>query len=178
LAEAGCLIGIDEMWIDWERWLIELGEKHTSEPSLNFLRSPRSDRSWLTAAAAILDAAIFRNAVLALPFSVHAETTYRAGVEAMEEIGRFFAIEPDPNEPGVSSVTRAEFDEALDLLVAAGAPVVDDRQGAWRVFNERRLAYEPQLLGLCGLILPPRALWTSDRGRPYRTPRKFRRKRH
>jgi hypothetical protein len=72
---------LDSMWVDWGHWLITLGETHTSEPSLNFFRSPRSARSWLTATTAILDAAALRNTVVAAPFSVRAEMTYRAGPE-------------------------------------------------------------------------------------------------
>ena len=41
---------LDDMWVEWGHWLITLGETHTSEPSLNFYRSPRVHRSWLTGA--------------------------------------------------------------------------------------------------------------------------------
>ena len=89
---------LDDMWVDWGHWLITLGETHTSEPSLNFFRSPRVHRSWLTAATAILDAAALRNTLVAAPFSVRAEMTYRSGVEALVGIAHFFFVRPDGDD--------------------------------------------------------------------------------
>ncbi len=175
LAALGCLDRLDEMWSEWERWFIELSEGHTSEPSLNFFRSPRHDRSWLTTAAAILDAAIFRNAVLAMPMSTNARTTYQAGVQMLQDIGSFFSIAIDPDIGTTTSVSRNEFDDAVDSVAAQGAPVTEDRDAAWQRFVVQRSVYEIQLLELCGLIMPPPAPWSSDRPKDYRTPPIFRR---
>ena len=53
LTRDGLPTRLDELWHDWEHWLIALGETNTSEPSLTFFRSPRASRSWLTSAVAI-----------------------------------------------------------------------------------------------------------------------------
>src|SRR3989442_5285405 len=43
---------LGELWETWEVWFVELEETHTSLAPLNFFRSPRPDRSWITAAGA------------------------------------------------------------------------------------------------------------------------------
>lgn len=153
---------LDDMWIDWGHWLITLGETHTSEPSLNFFRSPRSQRSWLTAATAILDAAALRNTLVAAPFSVRAEMTYRAGVEAIVSIAHFFFVRPDGEDEHFTLLTRADFDAEVERLEADGVPLVEDLDEAWAEFVKLREGYEPHVLGMAELILPPPAPWASD----------------
>ncbi len=153
---------LDDMWVEWGHWLITLGETHTSEPSLNFFRSPRANRSWLTGATAILDAAVLRNTLVAAPFSVRAEMTYRAGLEALAEIGHFFYVAPSGGDGRYTLLTREDFDTEVERLVADGIPVVDDIEEAWREFVKMRKAYEPHVIGMARLISPPPAPWSSD----------------
>lgn len=173
LVDNECLERLDEMWDEWERWLIELGESHTSEPSLNFLRSPQHDRSWLTTAAAILDVANLRNSALALPMSANARTTLQAGTETLRHIGTFFAIS---DQSGSLSLSRKEFDRALDDLAERGAPLRDDRNAAWAEFSSKRIRYDTQVIGLCGLVMPPPAPWSADRPAAHHTPSLFARR--
>jgi hypothetical protein len=153
---------LDDMWADWGHWFITLGETHTSEPSLNFFRSPRPRRSWLTAATAILDAAVLRNVVIAAPTSVRAEMTYRSGREALVGIAHFFFVRPDGEDDYFTVLTRADFDVEIRELEKDGIPLVDDLDAAWDAFAKQRSAYEPHVLGLARLILPPPAPWASD----------------
>jgi len=153
---------LDDMWIDWGHWLITLGETHTSEPSLNFFRSPRPNRSWLTAATAILDAAALRNVLVAAPFSVRAEMTHRAGVEALVSIAHFFFVRPDGDDEHYTLLTRDDFDTEVERLDADGVPLVDDLDEAWLEFVKLRQTYEPYIIGLAELIMPPPAPWSSD----------------
>jgi hypothetical protein len=152
---------IDDLWSDWNHWLIALGETHTSEPALCFFRSPRGGRSWLTAATALLDAAILRNVVVDNPGSLRAEMTYDAGVEAFESIAAFFNVAP-PDVPRETRLSRVDFDAAVAVLETSGVPVVEDRDAAWREFARLRARFEPQLLGLCRLLLPPPSRWGAD----------------
>jgi hypothetical protein len=39
---------------------------------------------------------------------------------------------------------------------------VDDLDDAWEEFASMRSEYEPRVLGMCQLILPPPAPWSSD----------------
>ncbi len=153
---------IDDMWVDWGHWLITLGETHTSEPSLNFFRSPRARRSWLAAATAVLDAAILRNVVLAAPMSVRADMTYRSGVEAIVSIAHFFFVRPKGEEEHYTVLTRGDFDDAADELADAGCPLVRDLDEAWAEFVKMRSAFEPHVLGLAALIQPPPSPWCTD----------------
>ena len=153
---------LDEMWVDWGHWLITLGETHTSEPSLNFYRSPRVHRSWLNAATAILDAAALRNTTVAAPFSIRAEMTYRSGVESLANIAHFFFVRPESDEEHYTLLTRDDFDAEVERLAADGVPIVEDLDEAWKEFAALREAYEPFLLGLAELILPPAAPWSTD----------------
>jgi len=169
---------LDDMWVDWGHWLITLGETHTSEPSLNFYRSPRVKRSWLTAATAILDAAALRNTLVAAPFSIRAEMTYRSGTEALGSIAHFFFVRPDGDDEHYTLLTRDDFDAEVERLKDDGVPVVEDLDEAWTEFVKLRELYEPYVLGLCELILPPPAPWSTDlllRSRP-EIPRRRRRR--
>lgn len=44
-------------WARWEEWFADLDESHTTYPMLVWVRSPVPERSWLTAAATVMDAA-------------------------------------------------------------------------------------------------------------------------
>jgi hypothetical protein len=153
---------LDEMWVGWGHWLITLGETHTSEPSLNFYRSPRVHRSWLNAATAIVDAAALRNTTVAAPFSIRAEMTYRSGLESLSSIAHFFFVRPDGDDEHYTLLTRADFDVEVERLEADAVPLVEDLDEAWIEFAKLREAYEPYVLGLCELILPPPAPWSAD----------------
>ena len=150
------------MWVEWGHWLIALGETQTSEPSLNFFRSPRQQRSWLATATAVLDAAVIRNVVIDAPDSVRADMTYRAGVEAMVSIAHFFFVRPQGQDEHYTLLTREDFDGMVEQLEKASVPLVDNLDDAWKEFASMRSQYEPHVLGMCGLILPPPAPWSSD----------------
>ena len=84
----------------------------------------------------------------------------------MRRIANYFDLDhPDnPHFPADPiSVTRAEFDSVLDQLAAAGLPVKEDREQAWRDFAGWRVNYDAVLLQLCDMVMPPVAPWSSDR---------------
>jgi len=58
---------LTDMWEAWEVWFAELEESHTSLPAMAHFRSPQPERSWVTAAGAVLDAAALTQSVLAIP---------------------------------------------------------------------------------------------------------------
>jgi hypothetical protein len=64
---------LDGFWLDWERWFTEVEESHTSYLALSFFRSPHHQRSWVTAAGAVLDSAALRVATMDLPRSWQAQ---------------------------------------------------------------------------------------------------------
>jgi hypothetical protein len=89
----------------------------------------------------------------------------------LRAIGSYFGIgfDPDPSPDDPISVDRAEFDEVLDRLAAAGVPLKPDRDQAWRDFSGWRVNYDHVLIALAGMTMAPYAPWVSDRtpiGRP------------
>lgn len=125
---------LHDVWDEWERWFIETEESHTTFAMLVFFRSPQPERSWVTAAGAVLDTASLRASSLDLPRDAQAELCIRSGYIAMRRIADFFAIpyDPDPKATDPISITRKEFDSAFSRLAARGVPMKQDRDQAWR----------------------------------------------
>jgi hypothetical protein len=162
----GWLPRLDDLWVEWDRWFVEVEESHSSNASLPFFRSQHPERSWLTAAGCVLDTAALRASSLDLPRSFEAELCLRTGYLSLRHLADLFDIaydaSPQPGDP--ISIDRAEFDEVFDRLAAEGAPMVSDRDQAWRDFAGWRVNYDQPLIMLCGLVNPPYAKWSSDRG--------------
>ena len=160
---------LDEMgalWASWEIWFADIEESHTSLAALSFFRSPQPDRSWVTAAGTILDAASLANAVLDIEHDPRADLCIRAGYIALCRISDFFGIayNAHPQATDSISVTRGEFDMACDEMAEGGVPLKADRDQAWRDFVGWRVNYDTVLLSLAGLTMAPYAPWSSDRG--------------
>jgi hypothetical protein len=163
---------MNELWPVWETWFADLEESHTSLGSLPFFRSPQPERSWVTAAGAVLDAASLVASTLDMPRSPEAELSVRSGYVALRRICDFFALpyDPDPKRGDPISIERREYDEACDRLAAAGVPIREDRDEAWLDFAGWRVNYDEPLRQLAGLVAAPYAPWSSDRAAPYRRP--------
>jgi hypothetical protein len=161
---------LEGFWGEWERWFAEVEESHTSYLALPFFRSPRHDRSWITAAGAVLDSAALRISTIEGPRSWRAALCIRAGYLALRRIAESFNVpydaDPAPTDP--ISITRGEFDDVVGELAAIGVPVRADREQAWRDFAGWRVNYDTVLLSLSGLVMAPYAPWSSDRGPAYR----------
>jgi hypothetical protein len=155
-----------DYWTVWEAWFADVEESHTTLPALIFFRSPRAENSWVTAAGAVLDAAAITLSSIDIPYDVSAALSIRAGFLAFRRIAAYFDI-PSPQDPHYPDVPicveRAEFDDVLDKLAAAGVPLKEDREQAWRDFAGWRVNYDRALILLCGLVMAPRAPWSSDR---------------
>jgi hypothetical protein len=164
---------LDDLWVEWDRWFVEVEESHSSNAALPFFRSQHPKRSWLTAAGCVLDTAALRASSLDLPRSYEAELCLRTGYLSLRHLADLFDIDydaaPGPEDP--ISIGRDEYDEVYDQLAAAGLPVRADREQAWRDFAGWRVNYDRPLLMLCALVAPPYAKWSSDRGMTrYRPP--------
>lgn len=165
------LDALDEIWDQFETWFADIEETHTSQPALVFFRSISHERSWITSAGVVLDAAALRSSVLDLPPNPQAQLCIRAGYLSLRHIGSTFDIDfdPDPAPDDRISIDRSEFDETWRVLAAEGVPVRADRDRAWRDFAGWRVNYDTVLLALAGLTMAPYAPWSSDRSfRPAR----------
>jgi hypothetical protein len=154
---------LGEQWKAWEIWFADIEESHTSLPALVFFRSPRADRTWVTAAGAVLDAASLTLSTVDIPNDASAALCIRAGYLALRRIADFFGMpyDPAPRPGDPISVSRAEFDVACRRLAEAGVPLKSDLEQAWRDFAGWRVNYDSVLLDLAGLTMAPSAPWSG-----------------
>jgi len=158
------LSGLDvlhDMWERWEQWFAELEETHTSLPVLVFYRSQQNDHSWVNASGAMMDAAALVRSAVAVPMDVQADLMIRAGYLALRRIATAFdiAFDPSPSPTDPTSVDRARFEAALDVLADAGVPLIADRDAAWRDFNGWRVNYDSVLRALERMTMAPTPWW-------------------
>ena len=166
----GAMPRLDDLWLRWQEWFADIEESHTSLVALVFLRSPRPDRSWVTAAGVVMDAAALSTSVLDIPRSSDAQLCIRAGYVALRRISEFFAYpyDPNPKPDDPVSVRREEFDALYEVFVEKGLPVKADRDQAWRDYAGWRVNYDEVLLFLASIVVAPPAMWISDRTPPRR----------
>ena len=170
---------LSEEWRAWEVWFAEVEESHTSLPALAFFRSPQPNHSWVTAAGAVLDSASLYLAAVDLPFDPQAALCIRGGYLALQRISDYFNIKYNPNprfpdEP--ITITRQEFDAALDRLETNKVPLIADREQAWRDFAGWRVNYDKVLVSLARLTMAPESPWSGDRTESMILPPVFNRK--
>lgn len=161
----GRLHQLTELWRTWEVWFADIEESHTTFPILAHFRSPQSERSWITAAGTLLDAAAFWMAGVDHVVDPDAQLCLRAGFLALRRIADGFQIgyDPDPSPEDPISVDRSEWEAAMNELEAAGVPVVADRDRAWRDWRGWRVNYDTVLLALARVVEAPPVPWISDR---------------
>ena len=163
---------LDSTWQRYQEWFADIEESHVSLAALVFLRSPQPNRSWITAAGCVLDAAALTASSLEIKRSADAELCIRAGFITLRRVADFFNVSYDVNpQPGdPTSISREEFGEAYQTLRAAGLPMKPDIDRCFLDFNGWRVNYDTVLLHLAGLTAAPEAPWSSDRLIPYRSP--------
>jgi hypothetical protein len=160
-----------DLWEEAETWFIDIEESHTTLAALPFYRSPRSGRSWITAAGALLDGASLLRSAVDIPTGARTDLAITAGYTTLDAIAGFFRVPTiaRPATPGDPIlVTRAEFDAAVAELATAGLPVRPDRDQAWRDFAGWRVNYEDALLRLSLIVVAPDARWNEAARRPSR----------
>jgi len=155
----------DDVFAPWESWFVDVEETHTSQPSLVFFKSPHPERSWITAAGCVLDAAAISVSTVDRPRDARAEVMMRTGWFCLRRICNFYGIpyDPDPAPSDPIQVSRREFDLLCIELTAAGVPLKVNRDQAWRDYAGWRVNYDTVLIALCSLVDAPPAKWSSDR---------------
>jgi len=178
-----------ELWRSAMQWLLELDQTHCAFPALCYFPETNPGQSWVASVGALLDAgALLLSGGVA---SLDADAAARLqgpllmlahGIPTVTEIGlasglplpppmRLAQLLPRTSEPAPDiSITRAEFDAALDRLADVVPAGPADRDGAWQRFAWARFSYDQALRGLAGLTMATPAPWTTDRpaavGRP------------
>lgn len=156
---------LSELWRSWESWFADVEETHTTFSILAFFRSPQPYQSWVTAAGTLLDAASLWVAAVEHPNDPDAQLCIRAGYLALQRIAASFGIafDPSPQPDDPITITRAEWDAAVEEMVGAGVPMRADRDQAWKAYRGWRVNYDTVLLDLARLVEAPPAPWVSDR---------------
>ncbi len=156
---------LTELWRQWETWFADVEESHTTFPILAFFRSPQPERSWINAAGVLLDGASFWAGAIEHPKDPDVQLCIRAGYLALRHIADAFRVvyNPDPSPSDPITISRDEWDDAMNEMAAAGLPIVDDRDEAWDAWKGWRVNYDTVLLDLARLVEAPPAPWVSDR---------------
>lgn len=161
LTDAGAM---QSFWSEWEDWFAQLEENHTSLAPLNFFRSPKPNRSWVTASGVILDGFALMVACIDEPYFRGAGVAIRSGYITLRSIADFFRMEypqnPHPTDP--ISIDRYEFNLAYDKLLEGGIKLYPDRDQCWRDFSGWRVNYDSVLRQLAEITYAPYAMWVSD----------------
>ena len=156
---------LGELWRQWESWFLDIEESHTTFPILVFFRSSLPDRSWVTAAGALLDGASFWAGCIEHPLDPDAQLCIRAGTLSLRRIADSFniAYDPDPRPDDPITISRDEWEGAMDQMADAGIPLKTDRDEAWAAWKGWRVNYDTVLLRLARLTEAPITPWESDR---------------
>lgn len=155
------------LWQEWMGWFEDLGSAGSTLSGELYLRSSRWDRSWISAAGAILDAAALADAAIDLATDPAADHLVRNGSRALLQVLEPLRLQcpTDAAWPQTPiNVTQDEFEQAYDHFQQSGLPMKPDKAAAWKAFAQHRVQYECALMTLIRLKKPPRgARWTTDR---------------
>jgi hypothetical protein len=152
---------LDEIWREWEKWFIDVGETHSTLPILNFYRSPNPNQTWVGSAATVLDAAALYNAAVDVTPSPSAGLCIRAGWLTLRRLADYFQI-PYPVDLHRSipiAISREEFDLVLARLERSGVPLVANRDAAWSDFVGWRVNYDAIIEAFYVRFICPRTDW-------------------
>lgn len=147
-----------DVWRSWEQWFMEIEESHTTLPVLTVFRSREAGRSWVTAAATILDAAVMVVAVVECPRDPYRDLCLKAGVITLNRISRFFEATSQPEgatQHPAAVFEREAFKEAYQRLEAAEVPLKLPEAVAWVAFQDLRGRYQEPLNRLAHLAMAP-----------------------
>lgn len=156
----------------WEDWFVDVEQTHSAFAALAFFRSLQPEQSWVTATGAVLDAASLRASSLDLPRAAEPQLAIRAGRLMLTRLAAFYGVRL-PTEVSYGdavTVSRAEYEEALDRIADSGAPVIADRDQGYADFAGWRVNYDVALVALAALTYAPYAPWSSDRSAPGQRP--------
>jgi hypothetical protein len=161
-----------DLWLTWEGWFADVEESHTTLPPLVFFRSQQSNRSWVTAAGTILDAAALSLAVVDIPDEPQAALCIRAGYITLRRIADYFGVQynHNPKRGDPISISRQEFETVCNALAENEVPLKKDREQSWLDYNGWRVNYDIPLIALAGITMAPFAVWSSDRALKFNLP--------
>ena len=155
-AALGLIERLPDLFMDWQRWAVEVLDSHVAYPLLGFFRSSHDNLSWISALGTILDAAsLVLTTVCEVPRG-EAKLAKRVGTHLVEDI---FNIGFRAGEP--STLDRSDFDAACDRLEQAGYSL-EARDVAWPMFEAARATYAARLEAMAAYWATPATSWLGD----------------
>jgi len=145
------------IWAAGESWFRNLLETHSRTPLLALVPSVHSGRTWIGAAAAILDATSFTLSSQKAKGLESARLCHAAGVDALRLIARELpsAMNVDVAASGDIGNLVAAFDVEYEKFVAAGLSMKPDRDECRRNFLNHRSIYEGLVRNIARAMLMP-----------------------
>jgi hypothetical protein len=158
-----------DLYARWENWAADVAESHTTYPVLVRFRSPGLLSSWVTSLLAVLDSAALFLALSpkAAPV-VPARLCLRSGFRCFNRIARTMGFDI-PDEPGPdagTSLTYAEFLDAVARMREVGFPIERDPAEAWPDFVGWRVNYERAAYAVAAAVYAVPGLWSGPRRHP------------
>lgn len=147
---------LPQLFIDWQRWAVEVLDSHIAYPLLGFFRSSHDNLSWISALGSVLDAAsLVLTSIEDVPRG-EAKLFKRVGTHLVEDIHNlgFRAGE-------TGSLERADFEAACYRLREAGYRLVPD-DVAWPLFEAARATYARRLEAMARYWATPATSWLGD----------------
>lgn len=147
---------IPEMFIDWQRWAVEVLDSHVAYPLLGFFRSSHDNLSWISALGTILDAAsLVLTTITGVPRG-EAKLVKRLGTHLVEDI---FNLGFHAGQP--TALDRSDFEAACARLEEAGY-TLEATDDAWPKFEAARATYAPRLEAMATYWATPATSWLGD----------------
>jgi hypothetical protein len=147
---------LPDLFLDWQRWAVEVLDSHVAYPLLGFFRSSHDNLSWISALGTALDAAsLILTTIEGVPRG-EAKLFKRVGAHLVEDI---FNLGFRAGEPTV--LDRSAFDAACDRLEQAGYSLAE-RDAAWPSFEAARGTYATRLEAMATYWATPATSWLGD----------------
>jgi hypothetical protein len=149
----------------WETWAADIRESHASYPWLMSFRSPDAHESWVVSLLAVLDAAALYLAVAPSLAPPEARQCLRSGYVSLRMLARVTGhpVSDDPLPGDTIDLTFAAFTRGVEHMRAAGVPIEQPLEDAWRDYHGWRVNYEAAAVALADFIVAPPAPWTGRR---------------
>jgi multisubunit Na+/H+ antiporter MnhC subunit len=155
-AHLGLVDRLPGLFLDWQRWAVEVLDSHVAYPLLAFFRSSHDNLSWISALGTVLDAAsLVLTTIEEIPRG-EAKLFKRAGAHLVEDIYNlgFHAGAP-------TALDRADFVAAYARLEQAGYALAPC-DVAWPQFEAARATYAERLEAMAAYLATPATTWLGE----------------
>jgi hypothetical protein len=155
-AQLGLMERIPALFIDWQRWAVEVLDSHVAYPLLGFFRSSHDNLSWISALGSVLDASSLVLTTITNVPRGEAKLVKRLGTHLVEDIYNLGF-----RAGATTGLAQSDFDAACARLEEAGYSL-EARDIAWPAFEAARATYAPRLEAMARYWATPATSWLGD----------------